>query len=67
MFTDTVFGSLAFRSVITEDKNWSEYQHLRKVLMLYFPDGQNAFLYPSSKVFVLIKEYIRKKERKLLS
>lgn len=38
MITDTVYGTLAFGSVIKEDKNWFEYQHLRKVLILYFPD-----------------------------
>ena len=41
MIIHTVYNPLALGSVIKEDKNWSEYQHLWKLLILYFPEGQN--------------------------
>ena len=41
MIIHTVYDPLTLVSVIKEDKNWSEYQHLRKLLILYFLEGQN--------------------------
>ena len=41
MIIHTVYDPLTLGSVIKEDKNWSEYQHLGKLLILYFPEGQN--------------------------
>ena len=70
MIIHTVYDPLTLGSVIKEDKNWSEYQHLGKLLILYFPEGQNknqgiAFSNLAPKccfLFSLIKEDTTKKK-----
>ena len=72
MIIHTVYDPLALESVIKEDKNWSEYQHLGKLLILYFPEGQNknqgiAFSNLAPKYYYyyyyfLIREHTTKKK-----
>ena len=70
MIIHTVYDPLTLGSVIKEDKNCSENQHLGKLLILYFPEGQNknrgiAFSNLAPKwffFFFLIKEDTTKKK-----